>query len=926
MAAPILSTKLRVPPARAKRVSRPRLLDRLDEGLACSLALISAPAGFGKTSLLVEWAGRGGQDLAWLALDEGDNDPVRFLVYLLAALQTVDEGLGAGLGELLQTPRFAAPVEFTVSSLSPLTEFLSTLSNQIADRACASPLVLVLDDYHLIHADPVHTVLRFLLDNLPGRLHVYISSRSDPPLPLARLRGRGQLVELRAADLQFTPVEAAEFLHQVMGVDLPVDLVNALTTRTEGWITGLQMASLTLRALPPGPESAAGFVRAFTGTHRYVGDYLIEEVLQREPLEIQSFLFSTSILDRLSAPLCDAVLSGPDHPYTLPSPSVATLERLDRSNLFTFPIDDQCHWYRYHPLFAELLQKRLLQEQPDRLPVLYARASRWSEQNNLPAEAIQYALAGKDFESAARLVEDHVEAMLMRSEIVTVLGWLEGLPDEIVHAHPLLCAYHAIALMMVGRPFEEVDAHIQLASSSPDGAGAAAVIRAILATYGGNTEASIRLSQAALDLLPESNVFLRSVVSWNSGMAYFMIGDTAKTLQMLGQAGRQAEQAGNWMLAVVALTHTAETCIAQGRLQQAQAYYEQALGLATDSRGQLLPIAGSVLVGMAELHRQWNDLDTAAAMLDRGLQQTARWGELGMLEGYFVLANILLSRGDFDGAQRIVDKLQPLAVRFDSTRIDDIYASLYQVKVHFRRGAWEPVQQWLADRQRSPTADARPEGNAQYFYQLDEFERGLLARAWLAGGQPRRALETLALLESQARQAGRLGSLAEIHLLQALAFHALGDPSRAYSRLNESLALAESGGYIRLYVDEGQPVESLLRAACPRLDQRLAAYAQKLLDAFAASAATKGSALLQVASQIAPQTASPPSTELVESLNARELEVLRLLAAGLSNREIASRLIVALSTVKWHTINLYAKLGVHSRTQALARARQLGLL
>ncbi len=439
MTAPILATKLYIPPPRPRVVPRPRLVERLNEGLAAGhkLALISASAGFGKTTLVSEWIASCGRPIAWLSLDEGDNDPTRFLTYLVAGLQTIAANIGEGVLGVLQSPQPPA----TESILTALLNEINTLPDNF---------VFVLDDYHVIDSKPVDDVLSFLLEHLPPQMHLVITTREDPSLPLARLRARGQLTELRAADLRFTPAEAAEFLNRVMGLNLSAEDIAALETRTEGWIAGLQLAALSMQ----GRSDAASFIQAFTGSHRFVLDYLVEEVLQRQPEGIHSFLLKTAILDRLSGSLCNAVTGRED--------SKGMLDTLERGNLFIIPLDDQRQWYRYHPLFAEVLQARLIDEQPDQVFSLHRRAGEWYEHNGSAADVIRHALAAKDFERAAILVELAVPEMRRNRQgaTVTELGWLKALPDELVHFRPVLSVDYAYALFGGGEQ-EAVEARLR---------------------------------------------------------------------------------------------------------------------------------------------------------------------------------------------------------------------------------------------------------------------------------------------------------------------------------------------------------------------------------------------------------------------------------------------------------------------------------
>ena len=583
-ASPLLETKLYIPKWRPGLVSRPRLIERLDRGTERKLTLVSAPAGFGKTTVLAEWLAAvpaSERPAAWVSLDHNDNDPALFWAYLITALQTVQSGVGESTLSLLRSPQ------------PPPTEaLLGILLNEIT--TISHDFVLVLDDYHVIDAQPVHQALAFLLDHLPPRMNVVIASRSDPPLPLVRLRGRGELTELRATDLRFTPEEAAAFLNDVMGLDLSAADVAALETRTEGWIAGLQLAALSMQ----GREDVSGFIGAFAGDDRYIVDYLVEEVLQRQPERVRSFLLETSILDRLSGPLCEAVTGWDD--------SKGLLEALERGNLFVVPLDDKRHWYRYHHLFADVLQAHSMEEQPDRLPTLHRRASEWYEHNGLPADAVRHALASEDFERAADLVELAALAMLGSSQEPTLLEWLKALPDELVRVRPVLSVYYAF-VSFVGEGLEAAEARLRDAerwldatagtSERPEAPsaemvvvdeerfrslpGAIAVARAYHAGALGDMPGTVKYARRALDLLPEGDYLGRGTAAVLLGIASWTSGDLEAAHRTFADGMASFQMAGNipW---VTGGTHVlADIRTAQGRLHEAVRTYEQSLQLAT---------------------------------------------------------------------------------------------------------------------------------------------------------------------------------------------------------------------------------------------------------------------------------------------------------------------------------------------------------
>src|SRR6266702_3421033 len=611
MPTPILATKLYLPRLRPNVVSRPRLLERLNEGLHRKLTLIAAPAGFGKTTLVSEWVALIERPkarrarTAWLSLGEGDNDPARFVAYLVAALQTIGEGV---LG-VLQSPQ-PPPTE---SILTALLNEITTLPDHF---------VLVLDDYHVIDAKAVDMALTYLVEHLPPQMHLVIATREDPHLPLARLRARGHLTELRAADLRFTAAEAAAFLNQVMGLSLSAEDIAALEDRTEGWIAGLQLAALSMQ----GHQDVPGFIRAFAGDHRYIVDYLVEEVLQRQPEPVRSFLLQTSILDRLHGPLCDAVTGQEE--------GNARLEALERGNFFVVPLDDQRHWYRYHHLFAEVLSAHLLAEQPDQVSTLHRRASEWYEQNGSVADAIRHALSACDFERAADLVELAIPAMRQSRQEARVLGWLKALPDELLQVRPVLSVGYAWALLLNGE-LEGVEARLQNAERWLDTTadrgemvvvddeefrrlpGGIAIFRAAIAQALGSVPDTLKYAQQARDLVPEDDHLLRGSAAGFLGLAYWTSGDLEAAHRSYAECMALVQRGGYLSDALGCAIALADIRIAQGRLHEAMSTYEQALQEALGQGEPVLRGTADMYVGLSELHCEQNDLHTATELLLR---------------------------------------------------------------------------------------------------------------------------------------------------------------------------------------------------------------------------------------------------------------------------------------------------------------------
>jgi LuxR family maltose regulon positive regulatory protein len=914
---PLLTTKLYIPPLRPGLVSRPRLVAFLNKGIraGCKLTLISAPAGFGKTTLLSEWAQAAPMRVAWVLLDEGDNDPARFWRYVIAALEIVQAGVGENALAMLRAPGLRSP------SPEPA---LAVLINEIA--ALPDRVSLVLDDYHLIAAGPVHDALTFFLDHLPDNLHLVIATRADPPLPIARLRGRGQLIELRQAHLCFTRDEAAAFLSQLIHVPLSAGEIATLTSRTEGWAAGLQMAAASLQGRDMAHVSA--FIHAFTGSDRYILDYLVEEVFQRQPGHIQDFLLYTSILRRLAAPLCDAVIESVPadlrtdreikaHPAV---DSRAILGHLERANLFIVPLDDRREWYRYHHLFADLLRSRLHAAQPDLVPSLHRRAGEWYERGadasgdeGLAAEAIEHALAAGDVERSARLIEREAEAVLMRSEIATFLRWIEALPDKKVQARPHLCLFHAWALLLGGYPVKEVEARLDQAGQGGDEiAGRLTPLHAFVAIFQGELSRAAALSRQALERLPEDDLFLRGLAAWNLGAAYLVDGNVQAAEQVLDEAIRIGQETGHAMIAVLALSHLAQQCMVTGQTQQAAALFRRALALATDEYGNRLPIASEALVGLGRLSREWNDLDAAVQYLEEGIALTTAHGEIWAMEGYLALARIRQVLGDTDGARTAMDRARQLALQFDAIESDDLVVALYQTRILIAQGRLGDAERALREWDVSVETIAAGTEKAEVYVDtyLRGYKRLVQARLDIAQNHPGEAIALLDEALPWAQEYGWIRIVIEVEVLRALALWAQGNVARAVDALGHALSLGEPGGYVRMFLDEGEPVARLLREAVSR--GIAADYARRLLAA--------------LGKERSAQDVPSPQSLLVEPLSERELDVLQLIAEGLTNREIAGRVFLSINTIKSHNRNIFEKLGVRNRMQAVAKARELGIL
>ncbi|MBO0777349.1 MAG: hypothetical protein J2P37_00865 [Ktedonobacteraceae bacterium] len=882
MSTPILATKLYHPRLRPNMVSRLRLTERLNAGLHRKLTLISAPAGFGKTTLVSEWTLGLGRPVAWLSLDEGENDPTRFLTYLVAALQTIAPTIGKGVLGALQSPQPPPPD----SMLTTLLNELTTLPDQI---------VLVLDDYHLIEAQAVDQALTFLVEHLPPQMHLVIVTRSDPHLPLARLRARDQVTELRAADLRFTSSEAAAFLNQMMGLTLSEQDIAALERRTEGWIAGLQLAALSLQ----GQEDATRLIASFTGSHQYVLDYLMEEVLGQQDARIQTFLLHTSILDRMSGPLCDAVV------LDSATPGQATLQDLERANLFLIPLDNERRWYRYHHLFAELLRLRLPQsfssspaDAQSQVTSLHLRASSWYEDQGLTMEAFHHAAAANDVERAERLLEGKSLPRHVPGAVTTALSWLGSLPKTVLDARPSLWVRYA-TLLLVRAEMTSVEEKLQAAESALQGAnldertrdliGQIAAVRATLALTPYQPETVLAQSRRALEYLDPENLFSRAIAHWTLGATYQLQGDRAAARGAYTEVIKNSQASEDLFTTIMATMCLGILQEADNQLHLAVQTYQRVLQLAGD---QPLPHLCEAHLGLARVLYEWNDLEGAEQHRRQSLhlaRQSDHEVEYSIACKVF-LARLSLARGEASGAAALLTEANKEALQHKVVaRMPEIAAA--QVLTFLRQGSLSAAVH-LAQTYQLPLSQAR---------------------VHLAQGNPSAALAVLEPLRQQVEAKGWQDERLKVMVLQAVAARACGEKDQALHLLVDALAMAEPAGFIRLFLDEGLPMASLLSEAMAL--GSMPDSIRKLLAAFEAEK-----------QQSENNSSPPPAQPLLEPLSERELEVLHLVAAGLSNQEISERLFLALGTVKGHNLKIFGKLGVQRRTEAIARARELGLL
>jgi LuxR family transcriptional regulator, maltose regulon positive regulatory protein len=899
----LLATKLSIPQTRRGRVARSRLFERLDQGMAQELILVCAPAGFGKTTLLADWATTAKCPVGWLSLDPQDNDPVRFWRYVVAALDRACEGLAERLLPVLTASRLA------VSQGVP-----TMLINQL--EAGSGDIALVLDDYHAIDSSAIHEGIGFLLRRLPTRLHVVIASRSDPPLPLARLRATGELLELRAADLRFTAEEAAAFLHETWGLNLLPEAVAALETRTEGWAVGLQLAALSLRKRPD-PDA---FLEEFTGSHRYVLDYLSEEVLDRQPETQMRFLLETSLLEQLCGPLCDAVTGRSD--------GTEMLEELERAGLFVVPLDEERRWYRLHHLFRDLLRARLQHVDEERLPTLHRRAAAWCEQHGLIDYAIRHASAAGDAPWAARVVEQHLGETLRRGESGMLTQWLALLPDDAVRSRPALCLALGLMELHLGH-LESVERLLEHAERAVDpqaqrqtsGSGlvptdggmvaevpaAIALLRAELASARGDPERTAKFARSARSQLADEERGPRLWVRWLELLADWMSGHMEKAESGFAQILTEARTTADPHPLTLSCHTLGWVQQDRGELDAALRTYREGLRFATESGRFLAFHAGEAHVGIAQVLFARNELETALWHVTQGIELTRQVVEFQLSAfGLVILGRIRQAMADADGANEAIDEACRLLPATDVTTMFSP-AQTERAGLWLAQGRVQEAAHWTEERGLTDHDELSYPRERDYL---------VLARVLMAQSEPSRALRLLERMDALADSQGRIGNLIEIRALRSLAQHAIGDHDGAKSLLVEALALAQPAGYIQVFVDEGPQMAALLRSL---------STSRKVMPPSAAVIEHLRQVI--VAFQRPKQTTDTArSAGLIQPLTDRELEVLRLLAAGWRNRDIARQLVVTLDTVKKHISHIFDKLGAANRTEAVDRARKLGIL
>jgi len=883
----LLQTKIFIPPARDELVSRQRLLDQLASTLSYKLTLISAPAGFGKTTLAAEWIRQMKIRSCWISLDEADNDLSRFMVYLAAAFKDIMPDLD--YDQILSS---------TLSTQLSAEYLLPPLINAAAEFN--EDCILILDDYHLVTSKKIHDVVGFLLDNMPPCMHLMILTRADPPLQLPRLRARGQLFEIRAAALRFTADEASQFLKNMMDLDLSIQDLNSLLDHTEGWIAGLQMAAISMR----GRSDLSTFVNNFTGSNRYILDFLLEEVFECQSERIKRFLLQTSILDQLCSSLCQAVTGEED--------SQILLQQIEKENLFIVPLDQERCWYRYHRLFEDLLRQRLQTVYPDVVTQLHIKAGNWYEENGQIQFAITHTILAEVYDKALHLIETVAEDTLMRSEVSSFLSWVSKIPADKILSHPRICLYKAWALIIGGHPIRDAHELLQKIDVADEEIGSGvALMQAFSGIYSGDLKHSMDVARDALAALPVSETFFRSVAGWILGVGHLLSGDTNAADGAFDEVFRVGEQTGNMLLTVMALCHTAEIRRTKGEFGDAKKLYLRAKDLAVDANGNPLPVYGMVLIGLGELYREWNDLDKASQLVLEGLAQVKNWGKFAALDGYISLARIRQGQGDWDAARAAIREAQQIAVEFDATDIDDRVVASYKTRLALAQGDLDTALRWV---ETHPLDSDAFTSIGNEFADISDFfmtqhEMLTLARIKMFQHQYSDALLILEPLLAQLEDQKYTGAVVKLLALIALAYQGKGDQNRALHAIEKAVLLSAEQKFVRTFLDEGQPMVHLLELATSRQP-----YARTLLN-------------IMNQELVADKEKETAQMDLwLEPLSEREKQILILLATNLSVPEISERLVVAPSTTRSHIKSIYRKLDTHSRFETIEKARQLGLL
>ena len=882
-----LKTKLSIPPSQSSWISRSRLVKRMGEGFGRKLTLISAPAGFGKTTLLVDWVHIHKIPIAWFSADKNDNDPLHFLTYVILGLQTIKADIGKAALTMLQSPQ-PPPIE------SILTNLINDVTRIPTDFA------LIFDDYHLIDVRQIHDLIEFLIENLPEQMHIIIATRSDLPLPLARIRSQHQLTELRAADLSFTADETAILFNESLNLHLSTKDIHLLETRTEGWIAGLQLAALSLQER----KDPSNFIKTFKGDNRYIADYLMEEVLNRQPEHLQNFLLQTSILERFSGSLCDVV--------TQQENGQKILNALEKANLFVIPLDDKRCWYRYHHLFADLLVQRLRKNQGDLVSELHSRASQWLAKNGFKNDAVDHALVAQNYAQAAQLIEEIAEIEWDRASESRLIRWFRKLPDEIIDANPKLCIFYARELFKSGylddaemrlQAAEKILESITISDLNKEGLhGRIAVIRAYISTRIGNVSRIIHFANQALTFLPKKDLMWRSVAATTLGFGYGWsgAGDLAKAHQAFSEAKNICRAAGNIYYYIFAGSCLGAVMLMQAQFKEAKNINQKLLNIAIENGIEQTSIVGSLYGNLGMIFCEWNDLDEGIRLINKGIELSELGRDSVILASCQInLLKALIYRTDFASAFKIIKNLNERASDFMLPPWITNAISAFNVFIWLRTGGLNAAVQWA--KKRGLSVDDK-------LTNLHELEYFALVYILIAQNQLDDADRLSQRLIENAKAGDRVYLMIEMQLMRASILKAKEDAEAAMGELKLALSSAEPGGLISIFVSKGKPIAELLEKLLNEKADVPRTYIKKLLSAFTLDK------LIET------------DDGLVEKLSEREMEVLRLISAGLSNKKITEKLFISLSTVKTHLRNIYGKLNVHSRTEAIVKAKELEIL
>lgn len=909
----ILSPNIRIPARRSNLVLRPRLVERLNAGIrrGCTLTIISAPAGYGKTTILSEWAAQCDRAVAWLSLDDEDNTQINFLSSLAGSLQRVFPSIGLANVELLESLQ-SPPIHTVLDTL------VNDIFNGFSDIRTAETLnpVFIVDDYHVVESPSIHNAICFLIERLAPVVHVMIASRNQPPLPLARLRVRGSIADLDANDLRFTPAEARAFFCGTAGLHLSNQASNALQTRTEGWVASMQIAALSLQERQD-PDS---FVKTFTGSHHIVHDYLVDEVVKRQSPEIQDFMLRTSVLDRLSGPLCDAVSL---EPSSSGRGGQEILEFLERNNLFLVPLDDDRRWFRYHQLFAELLRYLLERGDPDKIRQLTLRAAAWCEHNGMVAEAIKYLSRVGAMDQVARLVEEHSSDMLTNGRIATLSHWMEMVPEEFMHSHPRLALVWCLTDLHHGMPLGTVTqnlkcaiqaiAQLSPAESTPQLRGMVDTVSGIVARRQGDNAAALRLSQLALSQLDQQDRNWRAVALVTMGTAATSLAKLEDARCYLTEAYSLSQSTRCVTPGLVSAAALARVNVELGQLRMASEICQSTLETVED-HGDGQPLSASELYWvLGDVHREWNDLESASCYLQRAISLGRQFNSTRTLvRSYLLLAQITQAQNDYQGASSLLRKAQRLSNEYLAAEFEpDV--SAYQARLWLKQNKLDLALCWAQGRR---TSEHTPD------YCAHSAESLIQAHLLIAQRKTSEAIQLLQEMEARSRASQRHRCALSALVLLSLAHQSAGNEGEALAAIGEALAFGEPEGFIRLFADEGPAMEELLtaylndnRSNLRSLDSANVGYIKKII---AAAADGRDKSILE--------DQKPDCGRYVDLLTRREVRVLNLVASGLSNSDIATDLTIALCTVKTHLVNIFGKLQVANRTQAVARARELQLL